>query len=123
MITVCMRYDLDPYKVKEFEAYARAYMPMVMRLGGIHHGVFLPEEGQGSSAYVLMTFPSLGAYEEFQLRSARDAAIKAADEELREGGFVYGVTREFLRPVLPGRGREASGIRAKAKGTSKGKQK
>lgn len=88
-------------------------------IGGIHHGVFLPEEGQGSSAYVLMTFPSLGAYEEFQLRSARDAAIKAADEALREGGFVYGVTREFLRPVLPGRGREVSGVRSK--GTKKGK--
>ena len=103
MITVCLRYDLDPYKVKEFEAYARAYMPVVQRLGGMHHGIFLPEEGQGSSAYVLVTFPSLGSYEEFQLRSARDPGAKAADEGMREGGFVYGVTREFLRPVLPAR--------------------
>ena len=89
--------------MKEFEAYARAYMPVVQRLGGMHHGIFLPEEGQGSSAYVLVTFPSLGSYEEFQLRSARDPGAKAADEGMREGGFVYGVTREFLRPVLPAR--------------------
>lgn len=103
MITVCLRYDLDPYKVHDFEAYARAYMPIVLRLGGMHHGVFLPEEGQGSSAYVLMTFPSLGAYEEYQLRSGRDAGARAADEAMREGGFVYGVTREFLKPILPAR--------------------
>ena len=109
MITVCLRYDLDPYKVHEFERYARAYMPIVLRLGGMHHGVFLPEEGQGSSAYVLMTFPSLGAYEEYQLRSARDPAARAADDDMREGGFVYGVTREFLKPVLPARDSRVSG--------------
>ena len=122
MITVCLRYDLDPYKVKEFEVYARAYMPIVLQLGGMHHGVFLPEEGQGSSAYVLMTFPSLGAYEEFQLRSARDVGAQTADAAMREGGFVYGVTREFLRPVLPARNGRVGGGAGEKKMRRKGPQ-
>lgn len=42
MITCHVRYVIDPYQLTEFEAYAKAWLGIVERLGGTHHGYFLP---------------------------------------------------------------------------------
>ncbi|MDJ0853238.1 MAG: hypothetical protein QNK04_33135 [Myxococcota bacterium] len=41
-MTCFLRYVIDPAKVEEFEHYARLWIPLVDRLGGRHHGYFLP---------------------------------------------------------------------------------
>ena len=38
MITCQVRYVIDPYQLTEFEAYAKAWLGIVERLGGTHHG-------------------------------------------------------------------------------------
>ncbi len=44
MITCYLNYLIDPYKVEEFETYARLWIPLVTKFGGTHHGYFLPHE-------------------------------------------------------------------------------
>ena len=39
MITCHVRYVIDPYQLTEFEAYAKAWLGIVERLGGIVTGV------------------------------------------------------------------------------------
>ncbi|MEI1246502.1 NIPSNAP family protein [Rhizobium aouanii] len=59
MITCHLRYVIDPYKLAEFEEYARLWIPIVNRMGGTHHGYFLPSEGANNIAVALFSFPSL----------------------------------------------------------------
>ncbi len=72
MITCHIRYTIDPYKLDDFERYARAWIPLVNRLGGEHHGFFLPQDGANDVSFGLFSFPSLGAYEEYRGRVDTD---------------------------------------------------
>jgi hypothetical protein len=44
VITCYLRYFVDPDKWTEFEHYARAWMRLVEKYGGTHHGYFVPGE-------------------------------------------------------------------------------
>jgi hypothetical protein len=45
MITCYLRYEISPLKAKEFEIYAKMWVPLVEKFGDTHHGYFLPHEG------------------------------------------------------------------------------
>lgn len=45
MVTCHVRYVIDPYQLPAFEAYSRHWIALVERMGGQHHGYFLPSEG------------------------------------------------------------------------------
>jgi NIPSNAP protein len=45
MMTCYLRYEIAPFKAKEFETYAKMWLPLVKKFGGTHHGYFLPHEG------------------------------------------------------------------------------
>jgi hypothetical protein len=64
MITCYLRYTIDPHELKEFEACAKMWIPLVNKFGGQHHGYFLPHEGPNNVALALFSFPTLAAYEE-----------------------------------------------------------
>ncbi len=57
MVTCYLRYVIDPSKVSEFEEYAKMWIPLVGKLGGQHHGYFLPSEGANNVALALFSFP------------------------------------------------------------------
>lgn len=59
MITCYLKYVIDPYKLKEFEHYAKLWIPLVDRLGGKHHGYFMPHEGANNIALALFSFHRL----------------------------------------------------------------
>lgn len=99
MITCYLRYTIDMYKVSEFEAYARMWIPLVERFGGIHHGYFLPEESNSDLAVALFSFASLAEYEAYRERSASDAACQAAYAYADETRCIISYERQFLRPV------------------------
>jgi hypothetical protein len=63
MITCYLRYQLDPDKLADFEAYGAMWLELLPRFGGIHHGYFLPSEGESDVALAMFSFPSLAAYE------------------------------------------------------------
>ncbi len=101
-VTCHLRYEVDPAKIEEFERFARAWIALVNRGGGVHHGYFLPSEGASDVAYAAFTFPSLAEYERFREGFGVDPAFVAADEIRERSGCVRRWERTFLRPVLEG---------------------
>jgi hypothetical protein len=100
MVTCHLRYEIDPGKIEDFERFGRAWIALVNRSGGRHHGYFLPSEGASDIAYALFSFPSLAAYEEYRAKFGVDADFVAADEIRERSGCVRRFERTFLRPVF-----------------------
>jgi len=101
MITCHLRYEIDPDQIEAFERFAEAWMELVNRHGGTHHGYFLPSEGASDIAYALFSFPSLADYERYRQRFGVDPDFVAADRIRDESGCVRRYERTFLRPLLP----------------------
>ena len=100
MITCHLRYVLDPYKVADFEAYAHTWIPLVTRMGGTHHGYFLPHEGANNIAVALFSFPSLAAYEAYRQRISTDEECQAAFAFAEATRCILSYERSFMRPLL-----------------------
>ena len=100
MITCYLRYVIDPYKLAEFEAYGRIWIPLVEKFGGQHHGYFLPSEGANNIALALCTFPSLAASEDYRERSKTDAECIAAFKLAEDNRCILSYERSFFRPVF-----------------------
>ena len=100
MITCYIKYIIDPHKLKEFEHYAKLWIPIVNKFGGQHHGYFLPSEGANNLAYALFTFSSLAEYELYRSKSFQDPQCLAAFEYAKTTRCVLSYERSFLRPVF-----------------------
>jgi hypothetical protein len=95
MITCVVHYVIDPAETKAFERFALAWMELVERHGGTHHGYFLPAEGASDAALALFSFDSLAAYEEYRGRFGADPEFVAADRIRDESGCVVRCGRCF----------------------------
>ena len=64
MLTLCIRYTIDPAKVAAFEAYAQALRAPVERCGGVYAGYYCPTKiaGPTNTAFGFIDFPDLGTY-------------------------------------------------------------
>jgi hypothetical protein len=100
VITCYLRYKIDPYMLSEFEHYAKLWIPLVNRLGGTHHGYFMPHEGANDIALALFSFPTLAAYEDYRQRMAADHECKAAYEYAEKTRCILSYERSFMRPVF-----------------------
>jgi len=83
MITCVVDYQINPAKIAAFEEFAKAWIPLVNKHGGRHHGYFLPSEGASDRALALFSFESLAAYEQYRK--------------------LFGVDRDSCRPTGSGR--------------------
>ena len=100
-VIVCyLRYVIDPFRVSEFETYARKWIPLVNRMGGRHLGYFLPHEGANDIAIALFTFPSLAAYERYRTEAATDEECLAAVDYYRQTRCFISYERSFMRPLF-----------------------
>lgn len=100
MITCYLKYVIDMHKIPEFEDYSRRWIPIVNRMGGTHHGYFLPHEGASNIAYALFSFPSLAAYEDYRNRMADDDECVTTLELEKCNRSIISYERSFMRPVL-----------------------
>lgn len=100
MVTCHLKYIIDPYKINEFEAYGKTWIMLVHKLGGTHHGYYLPHEGANNIAYALFSFPSLSAYEEYRKKMVTDEECQAAIKFADENRLILSYERSFMRPVL-----------------------
>ncbi|MCC2523711.1 NIPSNAP family protein [Vibrio coralliilyticus] len=100
MVTCYIRYVINPKKVKEFEEYAKMWIPLVEKFGGQHNGYFLPSEGASNIALALFTFESLTAYDEYRNRSFQDEECIKAFKFAEETECVVSYERSFFRPVF-----------------------
>ena len=72
----------------------------VNRLGGTHHGYFMPSEGDSDEAFALFTFPSLAEYEVYRNASKTDPECQEAFEFARTTGCIRRYERRFLTPMF-----------------------
>jgi len=100
VITCVVEYTIDPAKIEAFEQFGRAWIDLVNRHGGQHHGYFLPSEGASDRALALFSFPSLAAYENYRALFGVDPDFAAADRIRDQSGCVLRYERSFMRPVL-----------------------
>lgn len=100
MITCYVNYIIDPYKLEEFEVYAKKWIPLVNKFGGTHHGYFLPHEGPNNVAVTLFSFPSLSDYERYRTDSMMDPDCIEAYEYAERTRCIISYERSFMRPVF-----------------------
>jgi hypothetical protein len=97
MITCFIRYEIDPFKVSAFEAYARNWGQAIPRAGADLIGYFAPHEGSATVAYGVYTVPSLAAYEAYRARLKDDPQGRENYEFARREQFIRKEDRLFLR--------------------------
>ncbi len=102
MITCYVQYELNPTKISEFEEYARIWIPLVEKFGGIHHGYYLPHESPNDLAVCLFSFPSLADYEIYRTESLEDVDCQRAYEFADKTDCIRRYDRHFLRPLSGG---------------------
>ena len=100
MITCQLNYKIDQKKIKEFEHYAKLWIPLVNKFGGKHHSYFLPSEGANNIALALFTFPSLTEYEKYRNDSFKDEECISAFEYAEKTDCIIFYERSFFRPIL-----------------------
>jgi hypothetical protein len=101
MITCYLRYKVDPNKLADFEAYGAMWLDLMPRFGGIHHGYFLPSEGESDVALAMFSFPSLAAYEQYRKDAGTDPDVQKAVAFAKETRCFIRYERSFFRPLLP----------------------
>jgi len=100
MITCFLKYTIDPYKLNEFEHYAKLWIPLVGKFGGSHNGYFLPSEGTNNIALALFTFPSLSTYEAYRKQSMKDPDCIKAFKYAEETRCIVSIERSFFKPCF-----------------------
>ena len=100
MVTCYLRYVIGPYKLKEYEKYAKLWIPLVNKLEGSHHGYFLPHEGASNIAIALFSFPSLAAYEDYRAKMSQDPECQEAFRYAEETRCIISYERSFMKPVF-----------------------
>lgn len=117
MFTCFIRYELAPGRLTEFEEYARAWMALIEKYGGTHHGYFAPggpgdrfpeasfsfpglgREGPANVGVALFSFPDVEAYERYRREVAEDEQCKAATARFNASPCFTGYERTFLKRI------------------------
>lgn len=101
MVTLCIRYTIDHYKVADFEMYARNWPEPIKRCGGELLGYFVPTKlaGPTNEALALIRFPDLAAYEKYRAKLAKDPDAVANVKHAETSGCIVLENRSFLQKV------------------------
>lgn len=102
MITCTVRYEIDPDKLADFEIYAKAWLHLVPKLGGTHHGYHMPHEGPNDIAYCHFSFPSLAAYEAYREKMWADPECLRAYAHAQTTKCIRRYDRSFTKPLFDG---------------------
>ena len=117
MFTCFIRYQVNPEKLAEFREYAHAWIGLINKYGGTHHGYFVPgdtdamptaafsfpglgSDGPPNIAVALFSFPDVAAYDRYRAAVAQDDLCKAATARFNETRCFTGYERSFLVPIF-----------------------
>ena len=100
MITVFIRYQIDPFKRTLFEQYSKRWLAIIPRCGGDLHGYWMQHEGTNNIAFALISFENLAAYENYRARLRTDEEGMANFAFAEENKFILAEERSFLRKVV-----------------------
>ena len=107
-ITCFIRYEIDPFQLEAFRAYAEAWGRIIPRCGGHLLGYFLPSEGTNYEAWGLIAFASLADYEAYRARLKADPEGRANFEMAQRQRFILREERSFTEAVAGTLARPAS---------------
>jgi hypothetical protein len=96
MITCFIRYEIDPFKREQFEAYARNWGEAIPRNGADLIGYFAPHEGSLTTAYGVYNIASLAAYEAYRSRLKTDPLGRENFAFAQREKFILREERAFL---------------------------
>lgn len=100
MTIVCMiRYEIDPFQLEAFRAYAQAWGRVIPRCGGHLVGYFLPHEGTNNIAWGLIAFDSLASYEAYRARLKADPEGRANFAMAQAKRLILREERSFVEEV------------------------
>jgi hypothetical protein len=101
MITLYLRYTIDPNKLADFAKYAADEQIPIAESGGKILGYFLPTDFAGATneAFGLIDFPSLAEYEVYRARLAAHPLHKENAGLLANAGAVLSVQRSLIQRV------------------------
>jgi hypothetical protein len=99
MLTLSIRYTLDPNKLPDFQAYVQAELEPIRRSGGKTIGYFFPTDfaGPTNEALGLIDVSSLAAYEKYREALANDSDHKKNVARLLQSGAVLAMNRSIIR--------------------------
>lgn len=113
-----MRYTVNLDEISAFKEYARLWIALINRLGGDHHGYFLPSddgmaknhgrfsfpemgsEGPGDVAVAVFTFPDWETYEFYRSEAGKHDECKMASRIVEETQCFTSYERSFMSPVF-----------------------
>jgi len=98
-ITVFIRYQLDPFRRDQFEAYAKRWVDIIPKCCGDLVGYWVPHEGTNNIAYGLISFESLAAYETYRARLRADREGVENFQFAETERFILAEERTFLRRI------------------------
>lgn len=113
-VTCQIRYTLNLDKLSSFETYARTWISLIERYGGIHHGYLIPRaapngvgmsfpglgyEGPADVAVAMFTFPDEESYRRYREKVKTDPECQSAATLVRETSCFTRYERLFLQPV------------------------
>ena len=101
MITLCIRYTLDQNKLRDFEAYAKAWPEPIERCGGKFLGYYLPTKIAGPTNFgmALIDFPNVAAYEQYRERLMQDPDAIANVQRVERSGCILNEDRTLMARV------------------------
>ncbi len=98
-LTCFIRYEIDPFQLDAFRAYAEHWGRIIPRCGGHLVGYFVPSEGTNYEAWGLIAFDSLAAYEAYRVRLRADPQGRANFERAQRQRFILREERTFTEVV------------------------
>jgi hypothetical protein len=103
MITLFLRYTIDPNKLADIERYAADEQQPIRESGGRILGYFMPTDFSGptNEAIGLIDFPSLAEYEIYRAKLAAHALHKKYVEELQSTGALLAIQRSLVQRIEP----------------------
>ena len=117
MITCYTRYVLDLQKMDAFTEYGRLWIRAITKLGGTHHGYFVPSqdpeatnhrqfsfpdmgsEGPSNVGVAIFSFPEWEAYERYRREGGSSEEGRRATMIANETKCFISYERNFMLPV------------------------
>ncbi len=103
MITLFLRYTIDPNKLADVAKYAADEQVPIRESGGNILGYFMPTDfaGNTNEAFGLIDFPSLAEYEIYRAKLAAHPLHKKYVEVVEKSGALLSIQRSLIRRVEP----------------------
>ena len=101
MITLHLRYTIDPNKLSDIKEYVVAELKPIRESGGKVVGYYLPTDYAGATneAFGLIDFPSLAEYEVYRAKLAAHPLHKEYVEKLQRTGALLSIQRSLIQRV------------------------